>query len=73
VKTPDHDAPISEWQLYAAALETATRKQAIYISELQSALLLIAAPKRPDGTWNRDRESCRQLAASALDQCKTKE
>ena len=30
------------------------------------ALELIATPMRPDGTWNRDREACRQLAAEAL-------
>jgi hypothetical protein len=32
----------------------------------RQALELIAAPMRPDGTWNRDREACRQLAAEAL-------
>ena len=31
-----------------------------------NALELIACPMRPDGTWNRDREACRQLAADAL-------
>ena len=30
-------------------------------------LRLIATPMRPDGTWNRDREACRQLAQDALD------
>jgi len=30
------------------------------------ALELIAAPQRSDGSWNRDREACRQLAADAL-------
>lgn len=30
------------------------------------ALELIAAPRRADGSWNRDREACRQLAAEAL-------
>jgi hypothetical protein len=33
----------------------------------EQALLLIATPMRPDGTWNRDREACRQLAQDALD------
>jgi hypothetical protein len=33
---------------------------------MRQALELIAAPKRPDGTWNRDREACRQLALDAL-------
>jgi hypothetical protein len=35
-------------------------------SAATSALELIAAGKRPDGTWNRDREACRQLAVDAL-------
>lgn len=35
-------------------------------SRMRLALELIAAPMRPDGTWNRDREACRQLAAEAL-------
>jgi len=32
----------------------------------RTALELIASPMRPDGTWNRDREACRQLAVEAL-------
>jgi len=36
------------------------------IERLRSALELIAAPQRPDGTWNRDREECRRLACEAL-------
>jgi hypothetical protein len=34
---------------------------------LRLVLHLIATPARPDGTWNRDREACRQLAQDALD------
>lgn len=33
---------------------------------LKRALELIAAPMRPDGTWNRDRLACQQIAAEAL-------
>ena len=33
---------------------------------MREALELIAAPKRPDGTWNRDRAACQQIAAEAL-------
>lgn len=36
------------------------------VVRMRSALHLIAAPMRPDGTWNRDREACRQLAERAL-------
>lgn len=32
----------------------------------RAALALIAAPQRPDGSWNRDREACRQIAQAAL-------
>ena len=32
----------------------------------RAALALIAVPRRADGTWNRDRAACQQLAAEAL-------
>lgn len=47
--------PCSGWQCLQAERDA-----------LREALELIAAPRRPDGTWNRDREACRQLAAEAL-------
>lgn len=34
---------------------------------LREALELIATPKRPDGTYNRSREACEQLAREALE------
>lgn len=36
------------------------------VARYESALELISAPVRPDGTWNRDREACRQVARAAL-------
>jgi hypothetical protein len=33
----------------------------------RDALYQIAAPKRPDGTYNRSREACEQLARKVLD------
>lgn len=42
------------------------REQAVKTQRLSEALDLIAAPQRRDGTWNRDREACRQVAADAL-------
>ena len=36
------------------------------LERLRDALELIAAPKRPDGTWNRERLACQQIAAAAL-------
>jgi hypothetical protein len=36
------------------------------IADYESTLSLIAAPVRPDGTYNRDRNACGILAASVL-------
>lgn len=43
-----------------------SRRPGLWALQAREALELIAAPMRPDGTWNRDRESCRQIAAEAL-------
>ncbi len=43
-----------------------TRRPSLWSLQAREALELIAAPQRPDGTWNRDREACRQIAAEAL-------
>ena len=43
-----------------------TRRPSLWSLQAREALELISAPQRPDGTWNRDREACRQLAAEAL-------
>lgn len=32
------------------------------VKELEEALRLIATPPRPDGTYNRSREACEELA-----------
>ena len=37
------------------------------IARLRAALELIAAPMRPDGTYNRDRAACGSIARAALD------
>ena len=39
-------------------------------ARLRNALELIAAPRRPDGTWNRERLACQQIAAAALEATK---
>lgn len=36
------------------------------LAACRAALELIAAPQRSDGSWNRDREACRQVAQAAL-------
>jgi hypothetical protein len=38
------------------------------LTEAIIALHLIAMPKRQDGTYNRSREACEQLAATALEE-----
>ena len=42
------------------------RRPSLRAMEMREALELIAAPMRPDGTWNRDRAACQELAAEAL-------
>ena len=42
------------------------REKEIEILRLRAVLELIAAPMRPDGTWNRDRAACQDLAQKAL-------
>ena len=41
-------------------------RPSLWAMQARQALELIAAPMRSDGTFNRDRETCRQLAAEAL-------
>ena len=36
------------------------------LATIESEISVIAAPMRPDGTWNRDREACRQIAENVL-------
>lgn len=43
-----------------------THRLGLWANQARAVLELIAAPMRPDGTWNRDREACRQMAAEAL-------
>lgn len=43
-----------------------SRRPGLWALQAREALELIAAPVRPDGTWNRDREACRQVALEAL-------
>ena len=49
------------------------RRPTLLAMEMRTALEIIAAPRRPDGTWNRDREACRQIAAEALGRYEDKE
>lgn len=38
----------------------------IRCEELEAALERIAAPRRPDGSWNLSREACQEIALEAL-------
>lgn len=42
------------------------KKVAAALAETESALELIAAPQRADGTYNRDRRACEELARETL-------
>ena len=59
-------APKPQTRSQALAAAGFTRRPGLWAVSAREALELIAAPMRPDGTWNRDREACRQLAAEAL-------
>ena len=62
-----HAAAVSAALLESMASE---RHRAFLLAErvrvLEEALELIAAPMRPDGTWNRERLACQQIAVAAL-------
>jgi hypothetical protein len=47
-------------------LENKIKNLIVQLSEYESTLRLIAAPKRPDGTFNRSREACRAIADNIL-------
>ena len=56
---------------FARSVEEAANGQMLgRLALLENALHIIASPMRPDGTWNRDREACRQLAEQALKEVK---
>lgn len=63
-------ALMSECAIMAAARERErtmfSRRPGLWALRAREVLELIAAPMRPDGTWNRDREACRQMAAETL-------
>ena len=50
----------------ALAIQDERDALAEQVRVLREALELIAAPMRPDGTWNRERLACQQIAAAAL-------
>lgn len=53
------------------ALSDKIRELQSVLAKYESALELIAAPKRRDGTYNRCREACEILAKEALNKRET--
>jgi len=64
----DYTQPAAERLTRSQKLASAgfSRRPSLWAMEARQALELIATPMRPDGTWNRDRAACRQIAAEAL-------
>ena len=61
------DGEASIIRAWAEALaDAAVAQERREIDRLREALQLIAAPMRPDGTYNRDRRACELLARAAL-------
>jgi hypothetical protein len=59
-------AEVAEWKRVASAQAELHGEAEARAERLAEAMRMIAAPIRPDGTWNRDREACRQIARDAL-------
>lgn len=53
------------WQR-EALLQDQIKALKLQVMEMEIALETIAAPKRPDGTYNYCREACEQIAKEAL-------
>jgi hypothetical protein len=62
VKAKDHRCLYATEKVHAHAAAVSAAENA----RLREALELIAAPMRPDGTWNRERLACQQIAVAAL-------
>ena len=66
---------LGDWNALVKAIGSPTNGGAIghatalraQVEQYRAALELIASPMRPDGTWNRDRAACQQIAREAID------
>jgi septal ring factor EnvC (AmiA/AmiB activator) len=63
----ERDGLLSELADERAKKSDALLAAAQDITRMHSALELIAAPMRPDGSYNRDRAACGTLARATLD------
>lgn len=67
--TAERDDAAALARNYAERMARSDAELAILIADrgtLRAALELIAAPMRPDGTYNRDRTACGSIARAAL-------
>ena len=67
--TAERDDAAALAKNYAERMARSDAELAILIADrgtLRAALELIAAPMRPDGTYNRDRTACGSIARAAL-------
>lgn len=64
IKDSDHKVV---HEAYVRSLEKRFDELVVKLDLTRAALELIAAPKRPDGTYNRCREACELLAKEALE------
>jgi hypothetical protein len=56
-----------EWEkLKNEELSKENAKLKFLLGGVESALRLISCPMRPDGTWNRSRESCQKIAEETI-------
>jgi len=62
VTTGAHNDALLRLHITTAELDDARAD----VARLRAALELIAAPMRPDGTYNRDRGACGSIARGAL-------
>jgi hypothetical protein len=64
---PDDLARIGELADIERSLKDSLTIARMCIDRLGATLALIATPPRPDGTWNRDRQACYELAKQELE------
>lgn len=57
---------VGYWKELHSLTEDRLRRLQLDNGKMDNALRLIAAPIRPDGTWNRDRSACQKLAEETL-------
>lgn len=65
--TAERDRAIEHANQCEAAMHTKDEEQAEKFYTLYDVVRLMAVGRRPDGTYNRGREACEQMAKEALE------